>query len=38
MLDNFSPKTEERKRRTEPIANITEICQAIIFSKMSTDA
>ena len=38
LLDSFSPPREERKRRTEPIANITEICQAIILSKMSTDA
>lgn len=26
MLDNFVPKREEKKRRTEPIANVTEIC------------
>ena len=39
VLDHYiSPKEEEKKRKTEPIANISEISQAIIFSKMSTDA
>ena len=40
-LDRFigtGRDNEEKKRKTEPIANICEISQAIIFSKMSTDA
>ena len=38
-MDHFIPAIEEeKKRKTEPIANISEITQAIILSKMSIDA
>ena len=33
-----APKEEEKKEKAEPIANVCEISQAIILSKMSTDA
>ena len=37
-VEDFSPEREESKRRTEPIANIEDITQALILSKMGVEA